>query len=186
MKVTLEPKTIETADALSSGILVSTKKRGGFIPNMYATMANNPALLDAYTYSYASFRNNADFTPQEQEVVLLSMSFENGCEYCMAAHSVIADRMSKLPSEVTDAIRNNTEIPDEKLKVLSKFSKTMIIKRGYPSKDDITNFLEAGYTKNHILGIIAGTAVKIMSNYANHIFNIPVDTAFKSRYWTKQ
>jgi len=114
------------------------------------------------------------------------MSFENGCEYCMAAHSVIADRMSKLPSEVTDAIRNNTEIPDEKLKVLSKFSKTMIIKRGYPSKDDITSFLEAGYTKNHILGIIAGAAVKIMSNYANHIFNIPVDTAFKSRYWTKQ
>jgi len=87
---------------------------------------------------------------------------------------------------VTDAIRDNTEIPDEKLKALSEFSKTMIIKRGYPSEDDITNFLEAGYTKSHILGIIAGAAVKIMSNYANHIFNIPVDTAFKSRYWTKQ
>jgi len=114
------------------------------------------------------------------------MSYENGCEYCMAAHSIIADRMSKLPSEVTDAIRDNTEIPDEKLKALSEFSKTMIIKRGYPSEGGIINFLEAGYTKSHILGIIAGAAIKIMSNYANHIFDIPVDTAFKSRYWTKQ
>jgi len=185
MKIALEPKTIETADALSSKVLTSAKKKGGFIPNMYATMANNPALLDAYTYSYASFRNNADFTPQEQEVILLSMSYENGCEYCMAAHSVIADRMSKLPSEVTDAIRDNTKIPDEKLKILSEFSKAMITKRGYPSEEDIANFLEVGYTKNHILGIIAGAAVKIMSNYTNHIFDIPVDIAFKSRFWTK-
>jgi len=62
-KIKLEPKTIETADPLSSEILVSTKKRGGFVPNMYATMANNSALISAYTFSYASFRKNAGFTP---------------------------------------------------------------------------------------------------------------------------
>jgi len=133
-KINIESKTIETADTLSSEILVTTKKRGGFIPNMYATMANNAALIDAYTYSYVSFRKNAGFTPQEQEVVFLSMNYENGCEYCMAAHSIIADRVAKLPKEITDAIRNNTEIPDEKFKALSIFSKAMIIKKGYPSE----------------------------------------------------
>jgi len=46
-KINIESKTIETADTLSSEILVTTKKRGGFIPNMYATMANNAALIDA-------------------------------------------------------------------------------------------------------------------------------------------
>jgi len=185
-KLDLKEKTIESADNLSSEVLVSTKKRGGFIPNMYAAMANNSALIDAYTYSYESFRKNAGFTSQEQEVVFLSMSYENGCEYCMAAHSVIADRMSKLPKEVTDAIRNNTEIVDEKFRALSKFSKEIIIKKGYPSMEEITSFLNAGYTKNHILGIVAAVAVKTMSNYTNHIFNIPVDKAFKSRYWTKK
>jgi len=153
---------------------------------MYATMANNAGLINAYTFSYESFRKDAGFTPQEQEVVFLSMSYENGCEYCMAAHNLIADRMSKLPKEITNAIRNNTEIVDEKLRALSEFSKAIIIKRGYPSEEEIAKFLSAGYTKSHILGIIAGVAVKIMSNYTNHIFDIPVDKAFNSRKWTKE
>jgi len=184
-KVVLEPKTIETANALSSKVLEASKKRSGMIANMYGTMANNDALIDAYTYSYESFRKNAGFTPQEQEVVFLSMNYVNNCEYCMAAHSVIADRMSKVPKEVTDAIRNNTEIPNEKLKALSKFSKVMIEKRGFPTEEDTENFLDAGYTKSHILGVVAGAAVKTMSNYTNHIFDIPVDKAFESRFWNK-
>jgi len=185
MKIELEPKTIETANTISSKVLEVSKKRAGMIANMYGTMANNDALLDSYTYSYESFRKNSGFTPQEQEVVFLSMNYENGCEYCMAAHSVIADRMSKVPKEVTNAIRNNTEIPDEKLKVLSEFSRVMIEKRGYPTEKDIEIFLNAGYTKNHILGVITAAAIKTMSNYTNHIFDIPVDKAFESRYWTK-
>jgi len=185
-KVNLEPKTIQTANPIASTVLEASKKRAGMIANMYGTMANNDALIDAYTYSYESFRKNAGFTPQEQEVIFLSMNYENGCEYCMAAHSVIADRMSKVPVEITDAIRDNTEIPDQKLKALSQFSKKMIEKRGYPSEADIENFLNAGYTKSHILGIVAGAAVKTMSNYTNHIFDIPVDKAFESRFWKKQ
>jgi len=33
-----------------------------------------------------------------------------------------------------------------------------------------------------ILGIIAATTIKTMSNYVNHIFDIPVDKTFKIRY----
>ncbi|GGG59797.1 hypothetical protein [Bizionia arctica] len=55
-KVSLAPKTIETANTLSSSILETSKKRAGMIANMYGTMANNDALLDAYTYAYDSFR----------------------------------------------------------------------------------------------------------------------------------
>jgi len=185
MKLSLEGKTIETADAVASEVLATAKKKAGMIPNMYAGMANNPALIDGYTYAYASFRKNAGFTAQEQEVIFLSMSYENGCEYCMAAHSLIADKVSKLPEEVTNAIRNNTTIMDEKLKALSAFSKAMILKRGHPSAEEIDHFLNAGYTKNHILGIISAVAVKTMSNYTNHIFDIPVDKSFESRYWKK-
>lgn len=56
---------------------------------MYKSMGNNPALLDAYIYSYNSFRANSGFNSVEQEVVFLSVAYENNCEYCMAAHSFI-------------------------------------------------------------------------------------------------
>ena len=184
-KITLQSKTIETADETSSKILEATKKGMGMIPNMYATMANNTALFDAYSHSYKTFRANAGFTPQEQEIIFLSIAFENDCDYCMAAHSFVADKMSKVPIEVTDAIRNNTEIEDAKYKALSSFSRLMTSKRGNPTPEEIEEFLAAGYTENHILGVIAGIGIKTMSNYFNHVFNTPVDDAFKGRSWSK-
>jgi len=178
-------KTIETADAVSSEILSKSQKSIGMIPNMYGLMANNPALLEGYSLAYNSFRTNAGFTPPEQEVVFLSVAYENNCEYCMAAHSFVGDKMTNVPTEVTDAIRKNTEVPDVKLRALSLFTRAMTAKRGNPSQEDIANFLNAGYTENHILGVIAGIGVKTMSNYFNHVFNTPVDDAFKERVWVK-
>ncbi|WP_241507195.1 carboxymuconolactone decarboxylase family protein [Aquimarina sediminis] len=182
----LEFKTIENADTVSGKILENAQKKMGMIPNMYAGMANNTALLDGYVAAYNSFRENSGFTPQEQEVVFLSIAFENQCEYCMAAHSFVGDKMTNVPTEVTDAIRNNTEIPDQKLKALSVFSKIVTSKRGMPSQIEINNFLNEGYTKKHILGVIAGVGVKTMSNYFNHIFKTPVDDAFSARIWEKR
>ena len=183
--LSLEAKTIETADPIASEIMQNTKNKIGMVPNMYELMANNPALLDAYGAAYNTFRANSGFAPPEQEVVFLSVAFENNCEYCMAAHSFVGDKMTNVPTEVTDAIRNNTEVPDAKFRALSLFTRAMTAKRGNPSQEDIENFLAAGYTKNHILGVIAGIGVKTMSNYFNHVFNTPVDAAFKERAWVK-
>ena len=181
----IENRTIENADPIASKHLQNAKDSMGMIPNMYAGMANNPALLDAYSNSYKTFRENSGFNSQEQEVVFLSIAFENNCDYCMGAHSFVADKMSKVPTDVTDAIRNNTEVPDARLKALSDFSKAMVSKRGLPSTEDIDNFLSSGYTQHHILGVISGIGVKTMSNYFNHVFNTPLDSAFSSRVWTK-
>ncbi|NMH87128.1 carboxymuconolactone decarboxylase family protein [Flavivirga sp. Y03] len=181
----LELKTVETANAISSEILKTTQKKLGFIPNMYAGMANNTALLDGYVAAYNSFRVHSGFTPQEQEVVFLSIAYVNNCDYCMAAHSFVGDHMTHVPKEVTDAIRNNSEIPDAKLKALSLFAKEVTISRGLPSEVDIESFLNAGYTQNHILGVISGVGVKTMSNYFNHIFKTSVDAIFKDRIWKK-
>lgn len=184
-KLKLENKTIENTDSISSKHLQNTKDSMGMIPNMYAGMANNPALLDGYIKTYQTFRENSGFSSQEQEVVFLAIAYENNCDYCMAAHSFVADKMSKVPAEVTDAIRNDTEVPDLRLKALSNFSKIMVSKRGLPSVEDVENFLNAGYSQDHILGVITGIGVKTMSNYFNHVFNTPLDSAFSDRVWVK-
>ncbi len=166
-------------------ILENTKKGLGFIPNMYAKMGGNTALLDAYTYAYKTFRENAGFTPVEQEVIFLSVAYENNCEYCMAAHSFVGDMMTKVPAEVTNAIREGQQIPDVKLAALSKLTRLLTANRGNVSQEEIDAFLAAGYSETHVLGIIAGIAVKTMSNYSNHNTNPELDTAFAGRAWKK-
>lgn len=170
---------------LTNEILENTRKGLGFIPNMYLSMGGNTALLDAYTHSYKSFRANSGFTPAEQEVVFLSVAYENKCDYCMAAHSFIADKMSKVSIAVTNAIRDGKQIPDAKFAALSKLTRSLTSNRGHVAQSEVDEFLAAGYSESHVLGIIAGIAVKTMSNYSNHLSDPKLDDAFSERVWQK-
>jgi len=183
-KISLPPISLANADERAKPLLEAAKKQTGMVPNMYENMANFPALLETYGNGYNLFRKEGGFTPVEQEVIFLTISKENGCDYCMAAHSIVADMISKVPVEVTEAIRNDTRIPDAKLNILSKFTSSMLLKRGRPSEEDVQEFLMADYTEKHILAIILAISVKTISNYSNHIFQTEVDTMFKAREWS--
>ncbi len=183
LKMTLQKVEIKTANDRSKPILEDVIKKNGQVPNMYANMINSPGLLETYLHGYDVFRKESGFTPVEQEVVFLTISYENACDYCMAAHSVIADKMSKVPEEVTNAIRNGEEINDNKLQALSVFTKEVFHTRGRPTAEAAEEFFAAGYDERKVLEIILAIAVKTLSNYSNHVFGTEVDDMFKSRTW---
>lgn len=183
-KLSLPALSPSETEPLALNRLEEAQNKLGFIPNMYSVMANSPGLLDTYIHGYNLFRSQSGFTPAEQEVVLLTISRENGCTYCVAAHSFIADKMSGVPVEVTNAIRDGAAIPDAKLAALHDFVRTMVMKRGLPGKVDVATFLAAGFSERHILEIVLAISVKTLSNYANHLFHTPVDGAFAGRVWS--
>lgn len=183
-KLTLTALNEGNAEALAADHLRTAKTKLGMVPNMYGVMANSPGLLDTYIHGYEVFRASSGFTPVEQEVVLLAISRENGCTYCVAAHSFIADKMSGVPEDVTNAIRDGRPIQDARLAALHDFTRTMVVKRGLPSTADVSAFLATGFSERQILEIVLAISVKILSNYANHLFHTPVDPAFAGRAWT--
>lgn len=179
----LEPVETNQAKAPAKGVMEDAQEKMGMVPNMYRTMANLPGLLGAYECGYNLFREMSGFSSVEQEVVLITISRENGCDYCVGAHSFIADKMSKVPEAVTDALRAGETPPDDKLAALSKFTKVMLETRGWPDKADAKAFLDAGYEEKHMLGVILALSVKTISNYSNHLFGTELDDAFASRRW---
>ncbi len=185
-KISLSAKTIENAEPKAREVLEQTKAKMGMVPNMYGVMANSPSMLQSYAQGYALFRENSGFTPAEQEIVFLTISRENECHYCMAAHSFVADNISNVPHEVTNSIRNDDLIADGKMAALHEFTRTMMVSRGHPNQKDVAAFVEAGYSENQILDIILAISVKTISNYANHVFDTPVDAAFTARSWEVQ
>ncbi|MGE3597153.1 MAG: carboxymuconolactone decarboxylase family protein [Dehalococcoidia bacterium] len=185
-QLTLLPRNVESAEPEAKPALQQAQSQLGFVPNMYARMANSPGLLNTYLQGYAAFRQRSQLTSAEQEVVFLTISREHGCEYCVAAHSMLAGTLSKVPPEVTQAIRDDRSIPDPKLAVLSLFTQRMVQSRGLPSRGDVDSFLRAGYSERHILEIILAISVKILSNYANHLFDTPVDSAFAACAWKRR
>lgn len=176
--IDLAPEALETADGGAKAVLERAQKSLGFVPNMYGGMAVVPAVLDTYLDGYKRFREETGFTPPEQEVVFLAISDFNGCGYCMAAHSMIADKMSKVPERSLAALRAGEPLPDAKLEALRRFTVQMVESRGNPTEDEVAAFRAAGFEARHIPGIILAIAVKTLSNYANHIFKPEVDERF--------
>jgi len=178
----LPVNTIETAPEAAKQALQSTQKMLGFVPNLYGMLSNNPVTLEAYLHLNKALVQSG-LNALEQQVVLLTVSIENGCEYCVAAHSAIAGIL-KLPESVVQALRNRQPIIDDKLESLRSFTATVVRQRGHLKDKQVSEFLAAGYTGSTILAVITAVALKTISNYANHITVTPLDDAFRPHIWS--
>ena len=177
-KLDLTPVSDDAAEGHAKDMLDGAREKLGFVPNMYRNMAINPGLLSTYLHGYAHFREQANFTPPEQEVVFLTISLANGCDYCTAAHSMLAINVSKLSEAHTQALREGKPLDDAKLEALRRFTHHMWDTRGLPTKAEAEAFKATGYGDIHILEIILAMAVKTISNYSNHVGHTDVDDAF--------
>ena len=182
-RLSLAPRTAQDAQDAAKTILEQSEAEMGMVPNMYARMANSPGLLQTYTEGYNRFREESGFSAAEQEVVLLTISRHNGCTYCMAAHSMIADNMSGVPEADLQALRDGKPLVDGQLRALADFCQHLLETQGHPQSQAVEQFLAAGYTERQILEIVLAMAVKLLSNYSNHLFQTPVDDAFAAYTW---
>jgi uncharacterized peroxidase-related enzyme len=177
-KIGLEPVSDKAATGVAKEIMDTTKAGFGFVPNMYRTMANSAGFLSTYAHGYKEFRQHSGFTPAEQELVFLVISRENGCDYCTAAHSMVAENVSKLDAQTLAAARENAHIADEKLRALAAFTQHVFASRGMITQVQAAAFLAAGYEEKQIMEIVLAIAVKTLSNYSNHIFHSELDDVF--------
>ncbi|MCH7945230.1 MAG: carboxymuconolactone decarboxylase family protein [Armatimonadetes bacterium] len=163
-------------------ILEGAQKQLGFVPNLYGVFAEAPAALTAYSQLGELF-GSTSLSPIEQNVVLLSVSAANGCDYCMAAHTAIAN-MANVPQDVIEALRSGKPIADPKLQALRAFTQDMTLSRGRPNQESLEAFSSAGYTRRNALEVNLGITMKTLSNYTNHLAETPLDEQFKSFEWS--
>ncbi len=174
--------TIDTAPEASKPFMKAAKNAYSFVPNLLGTMAGAPALLEGYM-TLAGIFDKTDLSETERQIVLMTNNRLNGCTYCMAAHTTIS-QMAGVPSDVVDALRNNTPIDDPRLEALRRFAAVVNETHGWPEQDQIDAFLAAGYTQQSVLEVILGTSLKVMSNYTNHIAETRLDDAFAPNAWS--
>ncbi len=181
---TFQLHTLESAPEASRSLLAEAQKAFGGIPNLFGVFAESPALLQAYLNLGQIIERSTVFDATERQIVLLATSFENDCEYCMAAHSAIA-RLQKVPADVVQSLRDGTPIVNPKLAALQTFTLAVVEKRGWVAEQDVQAFLAAGYTQRHLLEVVLGVGFKTLSNFTNHIAETPLDDNFQSFAWTR-
>jgi alkylhydroperoxidase family enzyme len=172
-----------SAPEAAKPLLDGSMKAFGMIPGLHAVMAEAPVVLDAYKKLHALFLDTS-FDAEEKTVVWQSINVENACHYCVPAHTGIAKAM-KVSDEVSNALRDETPLPNDRLEALRSFTLAVVRNRGEVADADLEAFYAAGYEQRQVLEVILGVSQKIMSNYINHIAKTPVDQAFKQFEWAK-
>ena len=177
--------TIESAPEKSKDQLESSQKAFGMIPNLHAVMAESPAVLEAYKTLHRLFSEETAFNAEELTVIWQTINVENECHYCVPAHTGIAHAM-KVNTAITNGLRNETPLEDSKLEVLRLTTLKIVRNRGVLSDNELTEFYNAGYTKQHVLEVFLGYSQKILSNYTNHVADTPIDKVFEKFAWEKE
>ena len=173
----------ETAPQDAKPILEGSQKSMGMIPNLHAVLAEAPQTLKAYGTLHELFTNTS-LNNDEITVVWQTINVEHECHYCVPAHTAIAKQMG-VSDDISQALRDETPLPDAKLEALRTFTKQMIAKRGKLEQADLEAFHNAGYGQQQVLEGILGLAQKTISNCANHLAETPVDGPFQPLAWKR-
>jgi uncharacterized peroxidase-related enzyme len=178
---TFEIHTPETVTDSAAATLNSVQSNIGFIPNVFATIAESPAALTGFVNLGEAFASST-FTSEEQQVIQLAVSTENECVYCVSGHTAFAQTLN-IPESVVSALRAKKPLPDERLNALSNLVRSLVQHRGHIERKEIESYLAAGFTRAQFMEVILGISLKTFSNYASIALNIKLDKEFESYAW---
>jgi len=161
--------------------LEAARQQMGFVPNLFGMMAEAPATLEAYQTLSGIF-DTTSLSAVEREVVLLATAVENRCHFCVAAHSGRAKKAGMAPGDLS-ALRSGERLPTPEHDALARFTRSVVRDRGWLDHDTMQAFLDAGFTRQQVLEVVLGVALKTLSNYTNHVTGTPLNRELEALAW---
>lgn len=174
--------TLDSAPAKSVPALETLEQGLGFVPNLAAAMAESPTLVAGFVDLRKTLAAG-ELTGVEREIVALAVSFENDCDYCMAAHSTFA-LMQRAAEEDVSAAREGVAPADPKLGALYRFARSLVASKGHIADYETRELLDAGYSRGAVFDVVAQVGHTTLANFAHTISNVPVDEGFAAQAWT--
>ena len=167
-------KAIETAEAApkAKAFLEGVQKKLGMTPNLMRTMANSPAVLEAYL-GFGNALGKGTLSPKLREQIALTVGELNECQYCLSAHATLGKIVGLGDEEIADSRRGVS--PDRKTEAALQFARKVVTDRGWVSDDDVASLRAAGTTDAELAEIVGAVVLNIFSNYFNHVADTEVD-----------
>lgn len=162
----IQPIEIDQADAKTKGVLENVSKALGLTPNIMRTMANSPVVLQAYL-GFGKTLGGGGLSASLREQIALTVSNENGCEYCTSAHAALGKKFGLDDEEVRRSLQATAT--DPKVEAALRFSKAVVVRRGWVTDAELQSIRAAQYSEGEITEIIATVAITIFTNYFNHV-----------------
>lgn len=154
------------------------KENFGFVPNLSKVLSASPATLRSYWLIQTQLSQYGLLTPEEHNIIQMSVAVENQCKYCTAGHQMAGGVFFGSAEEDLLAIRNESKISNEKFDALRTFTLAVYRHKGRVTDEELNQFMANGYTKAQAIEVVTNIAVKVLSNFTNQMVMTEVDEPF--------
>ena len=132
----------------------------GFVPNVFRAYSRRPEHFRAFMhYHDVLMRGESGLSRAEREAIVVAVSGENDCQYCLTAHGA-ALRVIGGDPVLAEQIANNWRTADltPRLRAILTFASTVNAARQPITDEDVAAMREAGFSNDDMWDIasIAG------------------------------
>ncbi|MFC4127474.1 carboxymuconolactone decarboxylase family protein [Nocardia rhizosphaerae] len=163
----------DTATGKAADLLAGVQQALGVTPNMTKAMVNSPAVLEAYLGFSSALAGGALSAPARERIALL-VAEENGCDYCLSAHSYIGATIAELDdAEIAEARHGRSA--DPMAAAVLAFATAVVRAKGGVDEAEVKAAQAAGLTDGEIAEVIANVALNVFTNYLNKAVDTDID-----------
>ena len=149
-----------------AAVYAKNLERIGFVPNVFRTYAKRPEHFRAFMqYHDVLMKGESGLTRAEREAIVVAVSSENACQYCVTAHGAALRILGKDPN-LADQIAINWRTADltPRLRTILGFA-SRVNEPGFAADDDeIAALRSAGFSDDDVWDIAAIAAFFGFSN----------------------
>ena len=175
------PTLEELPEDLRNRVL-AVQEKAGFVPNVFLTLAHRPDECRAFfDYHDALMLRESGLSKAEREMIVVSTSGTNNCQYCVVAHGAILRIYARDPL-VADQVAINFRKAD-----ISERQKAMLIFADKVARDsaaledaDYDHLREHGFDEEDIWDIGAIAAFFALSNRMANLIGMRPNDQFYS------
>ncbi|MGZ3508345.1 MAG: peroxidase-related enzyme [Vulcanimicrobiaceae bacterium] len=160
-----EPPERDLPDDIKE-IYAKNREKIGFVPNVFRAYAKRPEHFRAFMqYHDVLMKGEGGLSRVEREAIVVAVSSENRCQYCMVAHGAALRALSK-DSIVSEQIANNWRTADlsPRMRAILAFASRVNEPRFAASEHEIDELHLAGLSDEDIWDVAAIAAFFGFSN----------------------
>lgn len=174
MTTRLHTAPVQQATGQAAELFGTIRKSLGKVPNMYATIGSNAPAVLAQTLHAGEVVKGSSLSARELEAINLSVSEHSGCDYCVAAHTMIA-KLAGYSAEETRQLRQGSYPQDARTDALVQFALELVRTRGTLPAASVEAVRAAGFNDTQIVEAVHAVGAILFTNMINRVNDTTLD-----------
>lgn len=168
--------SIDPVDAtgVTAELFAKIKKAAGRVPNAYATVGTHSPAALASILGADQALSAGSLSKSDIEAIKLTVSELNGCDYCVAAHT-LKGKLSGLSGEAMKQVRAGTQSGDARRDALVRFVRLLVSSRGTVAEAELESVRAAGYSDPQLIEAMLAISAITFTNLFNRVNDTAID-----------